>query len=225
MGRSSDVSLLALIMALTDPFKIKMAAAQTPVCFTAFDVLWVDGQDVTAKPLLERKAILQEVIQETPQLAVSRCIVEQGKDLYALTEREALEGIVAKRLDGIYLSGRTSRDWIKCKRYVDDDYVVLGYIRKSGGMTSLILGQYRDGMLRYKGHVTLGVSGSNYARVVQAPRAEPPFHPVPRGNEGAVWVTPSLVCTVQFMERNGTLWQPVFKSLRDDKAPEQCIEK
>lgn len=212
---------------LSDPFKIKMAAGKRPVCFTAFDILWLDGVDVTARPLHERKALLQDAVRETPRLAVSRYIVERGKALYALTEKEQLEGVVAKRLDGIYLPGKSSRDWIKCKRYEDDDFVVLGYIRKAKGMTSLILGQYRDGVLRYKGHVTLGVSGSNYARVTKAPRTEPPFSPVPNGNEGAVWVAPSLVCTVKFMERSahGAMRQAVFKGLRDDKLPAQCVEK
>ena len=75
--------------------------------------------------------------------------------------------------------------------------------------------------------MTLGVSGSNYKRVADAPRAEPAFAPVPKGNDGAVWIEPVLVCTVQYMDKNsrGSMRQPVFKGLRDDKKPIECREK
>ncbi|MBQ3077397.1 MAG: DNA ligase, partial [Clostridia bacterium] len=78
-----------------------------------------------------------------------------------------------------------------------------------------------------KGHVTLGVGGAAFAKIKDQPRKPwPPFPgQVPSGNENAVWLEPRLVCTVEFMHRtkNGGMRQPVFKGLRDDKAPTDCV--
>ena len=211
---------------LSDPFKIKLAAAQHPVCLIAFDLLWLDGSDMTGEPIERRKALLAETVrEESPFLAISRTIPEKGKALYALTEKQKLEGIVGKKLGSFYYPGKRTKNWVKIKRYMDEDFVVCGYIRKPGGMTSLILGQYQDDTLVYKGHVTLGVSGGNYAKVTRmSKRSRPPFL-APAGNEEAVWIDPELVCTVVFMEKNesGSMRQPVFRGIRDDKAPRECI--
>ena len=212
---------------MSDPFKIKLAAGKAPVSFTAFDLLYRDGEELMGHPLEERQARLKQAVKESDRLAVSRVIEGQGKALYALTEQQGLEGIVAKRKGSLYYPGKRTKDWIKIKNLQDEDFVVCGYIRKSQGMTSLVLGQYRGGELVYKGHVTLGVSGSNYKRVTQAPRLSAPPFPVPAGNENATWIVPDLVCTVQYMERTakGGMRQPVFKGLRDDKAPIECKSK
>lgn len=211
---------------LSDPFKIRLAAAKAPVCFTAFDILWLDGEDLTDCPIQERKELLAATVRETPRLAVSRMVEEQGRAFYRLTEEKDLEGIVAKRRDSLYYPGKRTKDWIKIKNLQDEDFVVCGYIKKPQGMTSLVLGQYRNGELIYKGHVTLGVSGSNYRIVTEAPKLKGPPFTVPSGNEDAVWVEPVLVCTVQYMVKSatGSLRQPVFKGLRDDKPPQACIE-
>lgn len=99
-------------------------------------------------------------------------------------------------------------------------------IPKEHSMTSIVLGQYDSGgLLRYMGHVTLGVSRKYFARVRAHPRVQsPPFSPIPKGNENAVWIKPDLLCTVSFMERteSGSMRQPVFKGLREDKQPTEC---
>ena len=82
-----------------------------------------------------------------------------------------------------------------------------------------------QGSLVYRGHVTLGVGGENFRRVKAIPvRNAPPFA-VTSGNENAVWIAPVLVCTVKYMEKteHGGMRQPVFKGLRDDKTPEECM--
>ena len=106
----------------------------------------------------------------------------------------------------------------------DDDFVVCGYIHKDNHMTSIILGQYQDGKLIYKGHVTLGVGDKPFARIAEQPELSVPPFPVPAGNENAIWLRPELVCTVKFLERtaSGGMRQPVFKGLRDDKKAEEC---
>ena len=93
-------------------------------------------------------------------------------------------------------------------------------------MTSLVLGQYREGQLIYKGHVTLGVGGEAFQKICNLPKLQEPPMDVPEGNENAIWVQPQLVCTVKYMMKteSGSLRQPVFKGLREDKRPEECEE-
>ena len=93
-------------------------------------------------------------------------------------------------------------------------------------MTSLVLGQYENGSLVCRGHVTLGVGGENFRRIKAIPvRNSPPFAVPSEKNENAVWIAPLLVCTVKYMEKteHGGMRQPVFKGLRNDKTPEECM--
>ena len=108
----------------------------------------------------------------------------------------------------------------------DDDFVVLGYVPKENSMNSIILGQYQNGQLVYKGQVTLGVGGEPFRRIRDLSKTDCPFFDIPKGNENAVWVKPELVCTVKYMMKteSGGMRQPVFKGLRDDKSPEECID-
>lgn len=211
---------------MSNKMKIDLAAAKLPASFAAFDILYYDDRQITALPLIERKAILQEAVKENDSIAISRYVEKEGKAFYKLTEEQDLEGIVAKRIDSYYYFGKLSKDWIKIKNLKDADYVVCGYIRKKHGMTSLILGQYRGNTLVYKGHVSLGVSGSNYRYVTLLPPLSAPPLSVPAGNENAIWVEPVLVCKVSYMYEKspGSFRQRVFKGLRNDKTPLECIE-
>lgn len=211
---------------MSNPFRIKLAAEKSPISFVAFDILYLDGKDLTGLSLVERKALLQSTVTESERFAVSRVIEQSGTALYALAEQQGLEGIVAKRRESRYYQGKRTKDWIKVKNLLDDDFVVCGYILKSDHMTSIVLGQYKDGALTYKGHVTLGVSGAAFQQIQRQKRRDTPPLPVPNGhgNELAVWIEPELVCIVKFMERTsgGGLRQPVFKGLREDKLPSEC---
>lgn len=107
----------------------------------------------------------------------------------------------------------------------DDDFVVCGYIEKERGIISIVLGQYDlTGNMIYKGHVTIGVSKNDFNIISNTPEIEyPDFHP-PKGNEGAIWIQPRLVCRVEYMAKteSSSLRQPVYKGLRDDKSPQEC---
>ena len=213
---------------MSNPLKIELAAAKNPACFTAFDILYYGDHTVTDLPLTERKELLSKAVkEENARFAVSRVIENSGIAFYELAKQQNLEGIVAKRKDSRYYFDKRTKDWIKCKNLKDDDYVVCGYIPKENGMTSIVLGQYADGRLTYKGHVTLGVGGEGFCKIRALPELEAPAFAAPSGNENAVWVEPVLCCTVRYMEKteSGGLRQPVFKGLREDKTPEECVEK
>lgn len=211
---------------MSDKAKISLAAARLPVSFIAYDILYVGSERITYLPLMERKQILADTVKECDRLAISRYIDGKGIALYNLAEQQELEGVVAKRKDSKYYFGKRSKDWIKVKYLKDEDYVICGYIRKDKGMVSLVLGQYAGHDLVYKGHVTLGVSGTNLQRVMALPRAKAhDFIDLPPGNESAIWVKPVLVGIVQYMPRGDVKSQPVFKGLRNDKLPEECRVK
>ncbi len=212
---------------MTDLRKIKLAAKRQPACFVTFDLLYLDDHPVTDLPLMERKELLQDVVRrEDARFARSRHIEQSGAAFFELVKAKSLEGIVAKRRESRYYFDKRTKDWVKIKYLQDEDFVVCGYIRKESHMTSIVLGQYRDGQLIYKGHVTLGMGGEGFRRIRELPTLPVSPFAVPAGNEGAVWVEPRLVCTVQYMMKTegGGMRQPVFKGLREDKIPSECTE-
>lgn len=213
---------------MSNRFRIELAAKQYPATFIAYDILYLDGKDVTLQPLEQRKALLQKTVRQNERLAISKTIEGQGKALYRFAEQQQLEGVVAKRKDSVYIQGKRTKDWVKIKCMEDDDFIVCGYIKKENHMTSLVLGKYRHGEMVYKGHVTLGVGGKPFQQIAELPRAiRAPFTDTARGSEDAIWVAPMLVCTVEYMHKtqNGGMRQPVFKGLRMDKTPEECVEQ
>lgn len=209
---------------MSNPFKIKLAAESLPVNFTAFDILYYDGTDTTKEPLEKRQALLRRAVSESSRLAVSRVFDGHGKALFDLTTEQGLEGVVAKCTGSLYFPGKQTKDWVKFKNLLDDDFVVCGYIDK-GARYSLIVAQYDNGVLKHKGHVTMGLSNKDIAALSTVERLS--ASPIPGASDvGAIWIEPKMVCVVQWMPRsNGALNQPVLKGFRDDKAPADCIDK
>ncbi|MBZ9618430.1 ATP-dependent DNA ligase [Clostridium estertheticum] len=210
---------------MSNTFKIQLASSKLPASFTAFDILYYDDHSVTDLPLMQRKKLLEKVIKENERIAVSRYIEEQGIKFYQLAKQNNLEGIVAKRKDSKYYLDKKTKNWIKIKYLLDDDFVICGYIHKDGGVISIVLGQYFNKELVYKGHVTLGLSTEDFQLIKATPQlSTQPFNELPSGNENAVWLVPKLVCIVKFMMKtaNGGLRQPVFKGIREDKSPKDC---
>ncbi|WP_312281037.1 RNA ligase family protein [Oscillibacter sp.] len=205
---------------LSNHFKIQVAMQSYPACFTAFDILYYQDHAVMDRPLEERKVLLGKAVSENGTLALSRYIEQAGTTLYDLAAQQGLEGVVAKRKGSLYYPGKRTKDWIKFKNLKDDDFVVCGFIEKSGGVVSIVLGQYDGDQLIYKGHVTLGVSKQAYQIISSIPISKALF----ADSEETVWISPVLVCTVKYMEKtaSGMLRQPVFKGLRDDKTPKDC---
>lgn len=210
---------------ITDNFKIKLAALKHPASFVAYDILYLNDKQVTELPLMERKDLINKTVNENERIAISRYIEEKGIDLYNLTVDQKLEGIVGKKKDSKYYFDKRTNDWIKIKYLLDDDFVICGYIVKSKTISSLILGQYNNNELEYKGHVTIGISGRDFMIISNHNKRDTsPFLDTPKGNEEAVWIEPNLVGAVMFMARTetGFLRQPVFKGLRKDKLAKEC---
>ncbi len=221
-------------MNLTAPKDVERARRQVPVVLFAFDLLWLDGRDLTREPLEERRRLLEEVVTVTGPMALTFVVDGEGTSFFESAKGLGFEGIVGKRLGTPYVPGRRTKDWRKIKATNQQDCLILGWTPGTGsrGATfgALLLGAYRDGELVWIGQVgtgfTDGVLGDLVKRLTALEQAEPPIaDPDLAAVKGARWVRPELVCEVEYLEmtRVGKLRAPSFKGLRPDKAPADCV--
>ncbi|HHW11041.1 MAG TPA: hypothetical protein GXX29_13835 [Firmicutes bacterium] len=221
------------------PGHIAKLAAQYPATFAAFDLLYLNGAPMLARPLRERREMLHGLFEENPCLIKTPGLIGSGKTFWQMLARDGWEGLVAKRLDSPYIPGKRSTHWIKVRNVREIDCVVGGFIGQGraesadGTLQSLLLGQYTaGGELIYIGHVGTGFSTAerrSLLRILLSLRlksgAGPLLLHVPREHaKDAVWVQPNLVCSVQFLTwtGGGLLRHPVFKGWRTDKEPHEC---
>jgi bifunctional non-homologous end joining protein LigD len=223
-------------MHLRDQRQIQQASRTIPVAFVVFDLLYLDGKDLTGLPLQERHRILEETIVPTDRIQLSPITESAGKALFAAAAEQGLEGIMAKRLSSRYLPGARSRDWLKIKVTFDADVVIVGWTegegQRAGSLGSLVMAVYDGGELRYVGNVGTGFNRDTLRDVFDQLQAleetERPFpSEVMRSNPTlgrAHWVTPSLVAKVEHRQLTsaGRLRSPSFQGFREDKSPEEC---
>jgi len=209
---------------------IRHASVESPGTLYLFDLIAVEGFDLRSLPLVKRKALLRKVLPEAGPLRYSEHFEKDGEALYDRAVGMGLEGIVAKKADAPYKSGRSDL-WQKIRADKTGDFVVVGYTAPKGsrgGFGALHLGGYADGKLVYAGRAGSGFTGQMLKEVgdqlvrLEIPR--PAFDgPVPAEKESH-WVKPELVAEVRYKEvtGDGLLRQPVFLRFRDDKQPEEC---
>jgi bifunctional non-homologous end joining protein LigD len=192
-----------------------------------FDILYLDGYDLRALPLIERKTILEKTITENDAIKLSSYIEEHGEKLFKKVQQKGLEGIIAKRKSSTYQSRRRS-DWKKIKQVHMQEAVICGFTEPNGsrkGFGSLVLGVYENNELRYVGHAGGGLNQEQLqklrAQLNRLITVSSPFTHPPQTNTPATWVLPHLVCQVSFTEwtQDGLLRHPVYIGLRDDKDP------
>lgn len=223
-------------MHLRDDRQVRQAAVRIPVVYMVFDVLYLDGRDVTGRSLRERRRLLEEIVVPSEQVQVSPLTEGAGVALYRAAAAHGLEGIVAKRLSSLYRPGVRSREWLKVKVVFDADVVIVGWTEGEGQRAStfgaLVMAVYEGGALRFAGNVGTGFDDpaldDALDRLRAVETAEPPFPgDVVRSRpelRRAHWATPSLVATVQHrgVTAAGRLRAPSFRGFRDDGDPEQC---
>jgi bifunctional non-homologous end joining protein LigD len=204
--------------------------AQIPVVYFAFDLLYCDGYDLRETPLLDRKQLLQRLLYTSERFRYADHQLEQGKELFALAERNGLEGIVAKRADSPYVSDR-SPYWVKLKITKTVDAVIGGWTEARTSALpfgSLLLGLYQGKKFRFIGHVGSGFDAKKLqelsSRLKELGALASPFDTVPEANEKPSWVSPTLVVRVKFSgwTQENSLRHPVFLALREDARPTDC---
>jgi bifunctional non-homologous end joining protein LigD len=216
---------------LNRPSDIRRAAAERPATFYVFDALAFGDYDLRSLPLVKRKTILRELLPSIGPLRYSDHIERQGETMYEHARELGLEGIIAKKMDSPYRAGRSSH-WLKIKVEQSDDFVVAGYTRPKGsqpGFGALLLAQYEDDTLIYRGRVGSGFSGAQLNDIgaqFKSFKSTAPPRAAPKGKD-IHWVEPTLVCEVRYTEitPDGVLRAPVFLRLRADKRPIDCIRR
>jgi bifunctional non-homologous end joining protein LigD len=213
-----------------------------PLTYQAFDLVYLDGYDLSATPLIERKQALLQLLQAAGfesggVVRYSDHVQGQGPEFFEQACSLGLEGIMCKRADAPYRSGR-GKLWLKVKcTQQHAEFVVGGYTPPAGarsGFGALLLGSFKEGQLEYAGRLGTGFSSRQleqlHALMQKQEIAHSPFAPSPMlprsGNSGARgmhWVQPQLVVAVEYVERtrDGLLRQPTFIGLREDMEPEQ----
>jgi bifunctional non-homologous end joining protein LigD len=208
-GRPSFRRLGRRIHATKAP-DIRLLRDAVPVVFVAFDILSMGGLDLRGLPLLERKQLLERVLPGgTGVLRRLDHFEDDGTALLEFCETHELEGIVAKRSTSPYRTGPTrSGDWLKVKRFREDDFVVHGHTRGKGGrgrLGALELGSYVNGELVSRGRVGSGISDSEIERLLPALERKERF-----------------VVSVRYagFTDDGHLRHPVYLGMREDVAPD-----
>jgi bifunctional non-homologous end joining protein LigD len=209
---------------------IEALRGQGHIVYYVFDLLYVDGQDLMACPVVERKEALEQILKPASFIKLSEHIVGDGEAFFEQIERFHLEGMIAKRAASPYVQKRT-KDWLKVKTVVRSEVVVGGYTEPRGSRShfgALVVGLYRGRELHYVAHVGGGFSQRTLAQIHKLMQPlktkETPFVDAPKTNEPVQWLKPKLVAEVKFSEwtADRRLRHPVFIGLREDKKPEDC---
>ena len=196
------------------------------VFYYLFDLLHLDGQDLTALPLRARKTVLKRAFDFADPIRFTPHRVEDGEAFFREACDKGWEGVIAKRAGAPYVHSR-SRDWLKFKCAAGQELVIGGFTEPEGsrkGFGALLVGYYEDGALRYAGKVGTGFDDafleSFRERLDGLSRKTPPFEDPPSGDD-VTWVSPELVAEIGFTEwtSHGKLRHPRFLGLRDDKDP------
>jgi len=208
-------------------FQLFGADTRRKPVYVVFDLLFARGQDLRGRPLVERRAALEQEVAQSGPLKLARRLAPNGFAAFQLARERGLEGIVAKDPASTYETGRRSMAWRKVKVRAEEEFVIGGFTAPAGARAhfgAVLVGAFDGDGLRYAGKVGTGFTVKTLAELAgrfrALARATPPFVDPPRERR-VTWLEPRLVAQVGFMERtgDGRLRHPVFLGLRDDKAP------
>jgi bifunctional non-homologous end joining protein LigD len=226
----------------------KSSEQRVPLVYYVFDLLFVDGKDLRKEPLLARRKLLIDILKKAPSnIRLSEGLNGSKEDLLRVAQEFGLEGLVAKKPNSVYESGRRSGAWVKYKITKSQEFVIGGYTLPEGSrkyFSSLLVGYNSPDGLVFAGRVGTGFSEKRLATIdaqLQNIRgATCPFINLPEKTKGrwglgitpAVmkrchWVKPVLVAQVKFTEwtHDGQLRLPVFLGLRTDEEAKDVVRE
>jgi len=213
------------------------------IVYYAFDLLNLEGEDWTGKPLEERKAKLEEVVRDSNVLYNAN-LAGDARAVRRTIERAGLEGIVAKKHGSLYRSGTRVTSWLKFKIDKAQEFIIGGYKSEPGSFQSVLAGYYEAKKLIFAGKVRQGFNPTSRRRLLETMQplrtSECPFNNLPSSRkshfgEGITteemkelcWLKPKLVAQISFTEWTdyGLLRHGTFRGLRDDKNPREVVRE
>jgi len=218
--------------------------ADGSLVYYVFDILWYEGKNLMDLPLIQRQAVLQNILPvDDDRIRLSQVFEARGVDFFDAAEKIGLEGIMAKKADSVYTSGLRSKEWLKIKVQRRQEVVIAGFTRNEGtakAFSALVLGVYDGKQLRYAGKVGTGFSEKTQKEMMKAfkplitdkspfevePDVDKPsrFRPQRLGAK-PTWLKPVLLCEVNYAEvtSEGIFRQASFKGMRSDKNAKDVV--
>lgn len=238
-GRSSFQLLQSFQMA---------GVKKPPLFYYVFDLINLDGKDLTGVPLFQRKAMVETLVGNvSSHIRFSPSIKADSARLMREMQARGLEGLIAKRRDSKYESGRRSGAWVKFKWTNEQEFVIGGYTQPKGTRThfgALLVGYYEKGKLLFAAKVGTGFDqkllSALHNKFKPLIRSDCPFDNLPEKISGrwgqglsaaemrrCTWLEPKLVCQIRFAEwtRDNHLRQPAFLGIREDKEPKDVVRE
>ena len=225
----------------------ELSGERPPIFYYVFDLIQLDGKDLTAVPLLKRKAMVKMLLARAPDtVRFSASIAAESERVLKEMKARGLEGVIAKRRDSKYEIGRRSGAWVKFKWTMQQEFVIGGFSEPRGARLhfgALVVGYYEKKKLKFAAKVGTGFDQkllkALHQKFQKLIRKDCPFVNLPekagqfgRGLTAAemkrcTWLTPKLVGEIRFAEwtRDGHLRQPAFLGLREDKKPEEVVRE
>ncbi len=206
----------------------------TRLQYCVFDLLFLGGKDMRGKPLLERKRLLQLVLPRSSLLRYSEHIKGNGIALFNKARGAGLEGMMAKRAEGLYYSGKRTREWLKFKAVNEQEVVIVGYTaprRSRQYFGALVLAVRQGSRWQYVGHAGTGFDAamlrSLYEKMQPLKTQTKPIAVKVKDEARTTWLQPRLVGEVKFTEwtDSGEMRHPVFLGLRSDKKATDVIRE
>jgi len=218
--------------------------ADGELVFYVFDILWYEGKNLMEFPLIQRQAILKEILPtDNDHIRQSKVFSASGIDFFNAAQRMGLEGIIAKKADSTYTADLRSREWLKIKVHQRQEVIIAGFTKNDGTnkqFSALVLGVYDKGELKYVGKVGTGfndkVQKEMMAQFKPLITTKSPFDVEPdvdkpsrfrpkRMGAKPTWLKPELVCEVAYAEvtSDGVFRQASFKGMRIDKKAKDIV--
>ncbi|HEX8561599.1 MAG TPA: DNA ligase D [Flavobacterium sp.] len=220
--------------------------ADGDLIYYAFDLLWYDGITIMELPLLERQAILREILPSNDdRIRISQTFTANGLDFFEAAQKMQLEGIMAKKADSVYIPDNRSKNWLKIKVHQRQEVIICGFTNNEGSskpFSSLLLGVYENNKLQYVGKVGTGFTEKMQKEMLEKFKPlitnKSPFGWEPDINKPsrfrpnppkaiATWLKPSLLCEVSYAEvtEDGVFRHPSFQGLRTDKKATEVVRE
>ena len=219
-------------------------SAASRIQYHLFDLVCLKGRDLTRLPLVERRALLNSIPIRDKRIKIVDYVEASSTDLLAAARQQRLEGIIGKRKDSLYESGKRTGAWIKHRLNSGQELVIGGYLPGTHGLDAIIVGFYREKDLLYVARVRNGFVPASRRRLFEILRplvtSECPFANLPerhraRWGEGltaedmkkCIWLRPELVAQIEFLEwtESGHLRHSKFVGLRQDKDPGSVVKE